>query len=577
MSSISRPDSSAAVDYTGVLRRRWPIVLVVTLIGLLGAVGYILVAPKAYSSSASVYVSPTGADNVNPSSGGKSSGTVNLFTEDQVVTSGVVATLAGKSLHSSLTPYALAKEVKVSTPANSQSMVITCTTSTNTGAAACANAFAAAYLKHRSDSATAAIDQQIAPLKSQIGSLQKTVAALATKIGGLPKGSVSRVTAQTQLASDRAQLNSLNAKVAALYGAASQTNGGTIITPAGPPGSPSSPKKSLILPAGLAVGLVAGLIVAFAWDRRDKRIHTARDVERFFGLPVLLSLPKESVGGQVSLAAPRSRTGWAFTELAHAVAGPLGEGNHVVLVAGASPGPAASLVAANLAAALARTHSSAVLVCAALQDSVAPALFGLAPGAGLAEVLAGRAAVGEVAQGPASAPGLWVIPPGADTSLAEYSLQHDTAQALTSQLRLDARFVVIEMQAQEGAADTLALAEFADAVLLTVEAQRTSRDDADAAIWRLRQMRAQLLGAAVLPPVGRGVTVRPPRIVQRRPDARPFVEAEPGPDGSASGRGQISSLSDPAGGRKSLSGPAGSGNQGRKEAGASRSAGRSRR
>ena len=191
-------------------------------------------------------------------------------------------------------------------------------------------------------------------------------------------------------------------------------------------------------------------------------------------------------------------------------------------------------------------------------------------------MLAGQAAVGEVAQGPASAPGLWVIPPGADTSLAEYSLQYDTAQALTAQLRLDARFVVIEMQAQEGAADTLALAEFADAVLLTVEAQRTSRDDADAAIWRLRQMRAQLIGAAVLPPLGRGVTVRPPRIVQRRPDARPFAEAEPGPDGSASGRGQISSLSGPAGGRKSLSGPAGGGRQGRKEAGASRSAGRSR-
>ena len=52
-----------------------------------------------------------------------------------------------------------------------------------------------------------------------------------------------------------------------------------------------------------------------------------------------------------------------------------------------------------------------------------------------------------------------------------------------------------------GRADTLALAEFADAALLTVEAQRTSRDDAEGAIWRLRQMRTQLLGVAVLPPV----------------------------------------------------------------------------
>jgi capsular polysaccharide biosynthesis protein/Mrp family chromosome partitioning ATPase len=515
MSSVPRPDSFELSHYPAVLGRRWPIVLVVTLIFLLGAIGYILTAPKAYTGFATVYVNPTGTVNANRLAGSRTSGTVNLDTESQIVTSGVVATTAGKTLHSSLTPYALAKAISISVPPNSQDMVITCVASTKAGAAACANAFAAAYLKNRSDSAKTAIDQQIASLKSQISSLQKTVAALTTKVSGLASNSAQKAGAQTQLASDRGQLNSLNATVAALYGDASQTNGGTTITPAHPPGSPSSPKKSLILPAGLFVGLVAGLIAAFVWDRRDKRIHTARDVERFFGLPVLLSLPQGSVGRQVSLASPRSRTGWAFTELAHAVAASLGEGSRVVLVVGATPGPAASVVAANLAATLARTHSEAVLVCAALRDSVAPELFGLAHSRGLAEVLAGQASVGEVAQAPASAPGLWVIPPGADTSLAEYNLQHDTARALTTQLRRDARFVIIEMQAKEGGADTLALAEFADAALLTVEAQRTSRDDAGAAIQRLRQMRTQLLGAAVLPPV-RKVTVRPPQPRQPR-------------------------------------------------------------
>jgi MinD-like ATPase involved in chromosome partitioning or flagellar assembly len=224
------------------------------------------------------------------------------------------------------------------------------------------------------------------------------------------------------------------------------------------------------------------------------------------------------------------------------------------------------VVAANLAAALARTHSEAVLVCAALRDSVAPKLFGLAPSRGLAEVLAGQATVAEVAQGPAGAPGLWVIPPGADTSLAEYNLQHDTARALTAQLRRDIRFVIIEVQATEAGADTLALAEFADAALLTVEAQRTSRDEADAAIRRLRQMRTQLLGAAVLPPVRDGVTVRPPQPGQQRAGVRPPLEVESGADGGTPKRAQISSLSNTATGAK----------QDRK-AGASRSAGRSLR
>jgi capsular polysaccharide biosynthesis protein/Mrp family chromosome partitioning ATPase len=542
MSSASRPDAVDPADYSGVLRRRWPIVLVVTLICLLGAVGYILVAPKAYASSATVYVNPTGADNANPSSS-KNSGTVNMFTEAQTVSSGVVAALAGKALHSSDTPYQLAKQVKVVVPPNSQDMVITCTTSTKTGAAACANAFANAYLQNRTASAKAAINQQIAPLNSQIGSLQKTVSGLKAKIAGLPSNSAEKAADQTQLTSYQNQLGNLNTKVAALYGEKAQSNGGAIITKAQPPGSPISPKKSLVLPAGLFVGLVLGLIGAFIWDRRDKRIHNARDVERFFGLPVLLDLPPKSLGRQVSLASPRSRTGRGFTELAHAVAASLGEGSHVVIVAGASRGPAGSVVAANLAAALARTHSEAVLVCAALRDSVAPELFGMAPGRGLAEVLAGQATVGEVASGPASAPGLWVIPPGADTSLAEYHLQHDTARALTAQLRRDARFVVVEVQAKEDGADTLALAEFADAAVLTVEAQRTSRGDAQAAIRRLRQMRTQLLGMAVVPPVREGVTIRPPQPRQPRDGAPPRGEVDSRPGAGALGRSQMSSLS----------------------------------
>jgi len=66
-------------------------------------------------------------------------------------------------------------------------------------------------------------------------------------------------------------------------------------------------------------------------------------------------------------------------------------------------------------------------------------------------------------------PGLWVITPGADPSLAFYHLQHDTARALTSQLRRDARYVIIEAQAADDGADTFALGEFADAALVTIE------------------------------------------------------------------------------------------------------------
>lgn len=540
MDHVSRPDSPAVADYTGALRRRWWIALAVTVLCLVGAVGYIATAPKTYASTATVAVTPTSADLASQNTSSSKTGVVNTATEAQVVTSGTVAAIAGKALHSTLTETALVKEVTVAVPANSQTLQITCTTSSSTGSAECANEFASAYLSNRTANAKAAIEQQITPLKGQISSLNTTVGKLSTTVSGLPENSSQRDAAQAELNSDNHQLTTLNEKLGGLYGQATQTNGGNVITKAIAANKPTSPKKSLILPAGVVIGLIIGLLAALLWDRRDKRLHSAGDVERLTGLPVLLSLPAKASGRRISLAPAQSQTGRAFTELAHNLAASLGEGSHVVLVAGATPGPAVSVAAANLAATLARTHSEAVLVCAALRDSVGPEMFGLAPdGLGLAEVLAGQATVSEVARGPASAPGLWVIPPGADTSLAEYSLQHDTARALTTQLRRGARFVVIEAQTTADGADTLALAEFADAAVLTVEVQRTTSTQVEASLRRLRQMRTALLGAVVLPAVRSGVTVLPPQQDQGRP-GRAAGEVPGRGSGAALGRGQMS-------------------------------------
>jgi len=79
--------------------------------------------------------------------------------------------------------------------------------------------------------------------------------------------------------------------------------------------------------------------------------------------------------------------------------------------------------------------------------------------------------------------------------------------------------------------------------VLTVEAQRTSRGDAQAAIRRLRQMRTQLLGMAVVPPVREGVTIRPPQPRQPREGAPPRGEVDSRPGAGALGRSQMSSLS----------------------------------
>jgi capsular polysaccharide biosynthesis protein len=532
---MSQPDALEAADYTGVLRRRWLIVVAGAALGLVSALAYTAVAPKSYVATAGLYLSLTGADVGNGIQGNRiGNGHVDLDTEAQLVTSGTVATRAGHMMHSSLSPAELAGEIAVTVPPNSQILDITCTASTAAGAATCANDFAAAYLQNRRISAAAALSSRLHGVQGKISSLQQSMAKLQIAISSLPANSATRQSDQATVAATKARVHSLSYLVTKLTGLAANVQGGHVITVATPPSKPDSPSKSLVVPSGLVAGLILGLIVPFIWERRTWRLYGPGDVERLLGLPVVLSLPRNAFRRQVSLASPRSRTGQAFTELAHTVAGALGgEASHVVLVAGATAGPGTSVVAANLAAALARTRGEAVLVCADLRDSVAPRLFGLPDGHGLAEVAAGLATMGDVASGPPGLPGLWVIPPGSDTSLAEYHLQYATAKALTSQLRRDARFVVIEAQAGGQGADSFALAEFADAAVLTVEAERVRRDEASVAIRRLGRIRVPVLGAAVIPPLGGRVAVRP-----FQAPARPALSGAAGRPGRRSaGRG----------------------------------------
>jgi uncharacterized protein involved in exopolysaccharide biosynthesis len=258
------------------LRGRWQIAPALAVLGLLAAAAYVLGVPKVYTATASVR--PAAAPGA-----GAIAGTFLLPVwvlgpggDAQAAGSAGAAKIAGQMLHGSLSPLAARNEVSVSVAPGSGVVDISCTASSASGAAACANAFAAAYLNDRGASSKAAIDQHIAPLNSQINSLQKTVSGLKAKIISLPSHSAERPADQTRLASAQRQLSSLNTELLPLYAErAGLVNGGTVVTAASPTRGSAGPGKTLVLAGGLAAGLLLGLIAEFWIDRRDKRIWSA--------------------------------------------------------------------------------------------------------------------------------------------------------------------------------------------------------------------------------------------------------------------------------------------------------------
>ena len=320
MNAVQQPDSFEAADYTGVLRRRWWIVLLCTIIGLVAAFGYVTVAPKAYTATASVNVVPTASDQSNVVAGSRTAGaTVNLDTEAQVVSSTTVSAIAGKMMHSPLTAWALAQQVNVTVPPNSSILDISCKASTPEGAAACANAFAKAYLQNRSQSAANYINQQLVLLQKKITGLNQAKTALITKLKSLPANSPTKAADQALLKTDQSQIAKLTQKYAATSALAAQTNGGSIISPATPPGKPSSPKKLLILPSGLIAGLLIGLVTPSSWTAATSGSTTPRTSSACSTCPCCsTSLPERSAGRSPSpppgprpgRSSPTWATGW---------------------------------------------------------------------------------------------------------------------------------------------------------------------------------------------------------------------------------------------------------------------------
>ena len=167
-----------------------------------------------------------------------------------------------------------------------------------------------------------------------------------------------------------------------------------LVTPASMP-SPASPEYLIDIVAALIVGLALGIGTAWLRDYLDDSLRGPRDLEALTAAPVLALIPafpasRRDPGGRLAMVAyPDSLVVEAYRALrTRLVQAALGDDKTLLIT---SPGwEDKSTVAANLAAALAQSGRSVVLVIADLRWGRAHELFGPGNGYGLSGLLEGR-------------------------------------------------------------------------------------------------------------------------------------------------------------------------------------------
>lgn len=529
MTTSSSPGPWELGDYLAVLRRRWWIIAMLASAGLLVAGAVVMLAPKVYTATAAVYVPSLRTDDSQVVSG-TTGALVDMDTEAQIVRSQTVAELAARRIRTPVRPRQLTSQVSVTVPPNSTVLDIACDAPRPARAAACADAIAGAYLALRLSDATDAVQSALSAEQSKMNLLAGQIAALKATLGARRPSATSNLATGAKLSTEEAQLRDLVSQVDILapqlasLQAPHNSLAGHVISGAARPSSPSSPSASLLLPTGLLAGLIIGLLAAFLVDLRDERLHTPRDVERLLDIPVLLSFDPEPGELDGGLARAGSKVGRAFAGLARSHGHAQQPESHVLLVAGASPGAGASVIAVNLAVALARTSAESVLVFAAVPGTVAPRLLGAHDPEGMADLLDGCAVIGDVTRTVPDLPNLLMIGPGHEGARTVVDHEHDLGRSLIAGLRSRARHVVIEAFPTDDGFDALALAEFADAAIVVVEADRTCRDDAVDCLRRLDLMGTRVLGAVITSSLG-GADARPAAVTDAGP--RPASQLPP--------------------------------------------------
>jgi capsular exopolysaccharide synthesis family protein len=321
---------------------------------------------------------------------------------------------------------------------------------------------------------------------------------------------------------DRELYNSLYAKIKeAGISAASKSSNIHIVSQARALEHPTRPHRAMNIFAGVLIGLIGGVALAFVKDRIQDRIHTADEIRDWVGLPSVTVVPAIQACNTEITAWGMNRTNlkleWRNSE---GFAGPdcfllqrpnspeseavqalrtmlfssrTEDSPRVVLITSPLPGEGKTTLANNLSIALTK-HGKTCLVDADLRMPTVGAIFKLLPRFGLEHYLQGSATLDQVMFPSGGVKNLTIIPAVAPADYANYLLTGGPMRALMVRLRERFDFVVIDTPPILPYADGLAVSTLVDGVILVGRAGQTPRG----AITRSMELLDMMKSAPIL-------------------------------------------------------------------------------
>jgi capsular exopolysaccharide synthesis family protein len=290
------------------------------------------------------------------------------------------------------------------------------------------------------------------------------------------------------------------------------------------PTQPIFPDLSTSLIVGGVLGLGFGIAFALIRTVSDRRIRTADEVETRTNLPVVGTIPiGDAQAGESRLFDPNGSTkgaGFAVSEALRSLRTNLqfmdvDNPPRTIVVTSPLPGDGKSTIACNLAITLAAGGKPVVLVDGDLRRSTVATSMGVPGGAGLSDVLSGRAELAEVLQRTPRSPNLYVLTAGSVPPNPSEVLGSGRMRKLLADLAVHAT-VIVDAPPLLPVTDGAVLTHQADGAIIVVSMGKTTYDLLEKALDTLHKSSGRALGIVMNKAPLRGIDASPYSYEYRR-------------------------------------------------------------
>jgi Mrp family chromosome partitioning ATPase/capsular polysaccharide biosynthesis protein len=360
-------------DYTGpLLTRKW-LILIAVVLATGGVYAYYAHKPNVYTASTLVYVIDPG----DPVTGQQNQQATDRQVEDQasLLDSRSTAGLVARQIGYSGTTTDLLERVSITSRPGEDFVQVTANGRSTQEAAAIANGFGEEFVALVNGA-----------WKTRIANALRLSEAQFAALGSGATADLGRADLTTQI--DRLKL--------ALQDPVTISK---MVQSALPPSGPSSPKPVRDALFALVVSLVLAVGLAYGIERFDRRLKNPDEMEGAYGTPLLSVVPHtakpSAAKGDTAVISSDFREPFRVlrtnVELAALDAPP-----RTIVVTSAMPGEGKSTVVRNLALAIRESGKRVAVVDLDLRHPSLAAMFAVAPGPGLTDVLRGEAECADV-------------------------------------------------------------------------------------------------------------------------------------------------------------------------------------